>query len=103
MVFALLGGGPHDTKWDQDVVHAKADSIEDTAKKIFGEEVFYGEYFAPEKSPHCGPFHSKTTGSSMGGGQERPTAFFHSAFTLICMAQLFATEPFKRITSFANS
>ncbi|KAJ7429583.1 hypothetical protein B0H11DRAFT_1766929, partial [Mycena galericulata] len=49
-----------------------------------------------------GAFHSKSTGASMGGGQQTPTGFFHSAFTLAMMAVLFASTPFQRLAKFAN-
>ncbi|KAJ7462435.1 hypothetical protein FB451DRAFT_1139849 [Mycena latifolia] len=57
---------------------------------------------ASQKSPRRGPFHAKTTGVSMGGGQSEPTGFFHSIFTALVMAQLFATPPLQRLAGFIN-
>ncbi|KAJ7432988.1 hypothetical protein B0H11DRAFT_1759520, partial [Mycena galericulata] len=57
---------------------------------------------AADKAPRRGSFHAKTTGASMGGGQETPTGFFHAALTLLVMAQLFSSEPYLRIAGFVN-
>lgn len=120
VVFALLGGGPRDPRWKQDIADEAAKLTEETGRQIFGEDVFYGVYYgsrkhtkrkkngqkstpASEKPPRRGPFHSKSTGVSMGGGQETPSAFVHTALTALLMAQLFATKPFKRLAGFANS
>ena len=117
---ALLGGVPRDPKWKAEVADAAAKSVEETGAQIFGEEVFYGVYYgsrkhtkqkkngqkstpASQKPPRRGPYHSKTVGASMGGGQEEPTGFFHTALTTLMVAQLLATRPFQRIAGFANS
>ncbi|KAJ7485478.1 hypothetical protein FB451DRAFT_1392217 [Mycena latifolia] len=48
-VFALLGAGPRDPLWKTNVADAAATAIEDAALKIFGEDVFYGEFHGTRK------------------------------------------------------
>ncbi|KAJ7851558.1 hypothetical protein B0H13DRAFT_2238280 [Mycena leptocephala] len=116
--FALLGGGPRDPTWPSAVAEEAAIQMEKAADKIYGD-TFYAEVYttrkhgkkkttaatsipASQQHPRCGPFHAKTVGVSMGGGQEEPTPFFHTAFNALVLAQLLATEPFRRIAGFVN-
>ncbi|KAJ6509611.1 hypothetical protein DFH09DRAFT_1100885 [Mycena vulgaris] len=118
-IFALLGGGPRDSRWKQDVTDEAAKEIKATGLKIFGKDVFYGEYYgtrkhtkrkkdgttstpASQKPLRRGPYHTKTTGVSMGGGQEEPTGFFHSTLNTLLLGQLFATLPFQHITGYVS-
>ncbi|KAJ7485479.1 hypothetical protein FB451DRAFT_977196, partial [Mycena latifolia] len=49
-----------------------------------------------------GPFHAKTAGVSMGGGQDEPTKCFHHILTAAVLAQLFASPPLQRLAGFIN-
>ncbi|KAJ7429236.1 hypothetical protein B0H11DRAFT_2266477 [Mycena galericulata] len=120
VIFALLGGRPRDTqRWQEEVVGPAAELVEEAAGKIFGADIFYGESYggrkhtkqkngkkgtpATDKLPRRGSFHSETTGTSMGGGQQMPTGAFHAVLTLLTMAQLFSSRPFQRIAGFVNT
>ncbi|KAF7350105.1 hypothetical protein MVEN_01312600 [Mycena venus] len=118
-VFALLGGNPRDTNWDKDVAQKVAELMEEATDGIYNH-VFSGVYYGtrreekkrrkagkatplPEKIPRRGTHRSKTIGSSMGGGQEVPTNFFHSVLNTIILTGLLAQEPFQHIVGFTNS
>jgi hypothetical protein len=117
--FAVLGGHPRDANWGKDVAQKAAELMEEAADGIYGH-VFSGVYYGTrreekkrrkagkatplhEKIPRRGPHRSKTAGSSMGGGQEAPTNFFHSVLNTIVLTSLLAQEPFQRIAGFTNS
>ncbi|KAJ7791308.1 hypothetical protein B0H14DRAFT_3500652 [Mycena olivaceomarginata] len=117
--FAVLGGHPRDANWGKDVAQKVAELMEEAADGIYGH-VFSGVYYGTrreekkrrkagkatplhEKIPRRGPHRSKTAGSSMGGGQEAPTNFFHSVLNTIVLTGLLAQEPFQRIAGFTNT
>jgi hypothetical protein len=116
--FALLAGQPNDPNWGTDVAQAAAAEMRKTAEQIWGP---YVEVYtlpkhrrrktskaakstpASQQVPRCGPFYAKSVGVSMGGGQEAPKAFVNGAINTLLLAQLMATEPFRRIAGFVNS
>ncbi|KAJ7148998.1 hypothetical protein C8R43DRAFT_888300 [Mycena crocata] len=100
-VFALLAGGPHDPNWDASVTEQAARMMEEAAHEIYGDTFLSGSY--GETEPRRGPFHAKTVGGSMGGGQETPTGFFHCVFHTLVLATLLASEPFRRLAKFTNN
>ncbi|KAJ6518037.1 hypothetical protein C8R47DRAFT_960144, partial [Mycena vitilis] len=95
-VFLLLAGGPRDPNWGPDVTEKATEAMEDAARELYGP-TFFAEH------PRRGPYHSETMGISMGGGQEEPMGFFHTTLNTLILAQLLATEPFRRIAGFANA
>ncbi|KAJ7081911.1 hypothetical protein C8R43DRAFT_909760, partial [Mycena crocata] len=99
-VIGLLAGGPRDPTWQPLVAEAAARKMEEAADKIYGGAFDGGSY--AETAPRRGPYRSKTVGPSMGGGQEQPVGFFHIALHALVLAQLLATEPFKRLAGFIN-
>ncbi|KAJ6514875.1 hypothetical protein C8R47DRAFT_1063654 [Mycena vitilis] len=118
-VIGVLGGGPRDPGWQADVADAAAHAMEQVAQELYGD-TFYAEVYytrkhgkkkttaahsipASQEIPRRGPHHSESVGISMGGGQEQPTCFFHTALHLLLLGQLLATEPFRRISGFINA
>ncbi|KAJ7936118.1 hypothetical protein B0H13DRAFT_1589846, partial [Mycena leptocephala] len=91
--FALLGGHPNDPSWQKDVAEKAAELKSGAPPSTPASR---------QAPPRRGPFHAKTVGVSMGGGQKEPTGFFHSTLNTILIAQLLATEPFQRIAGFVN-
>ena len=118
-MFGVLVGVPRDTaRWKAEVADPAACQMEETAKKIYGD-TFDGEYYgspkhtkckkdgshgtpASEKLPRRGSHHAETFGTGMGGGQEQPTAFFHTVLHRLLLFQLLSSEPFQRIAGFCN-
>ncbi|KAJ7795404.1 hypothetical protein B0H14DRAFT_2391638, partial [Mycena olivaceomarginata] len=93
--FAILGGHPRDANWDKDIVPKAAELMEEAAD---GKATPLNE-----KIPRRGPHRSEIVGSSMGGGQEAPTNFFHSVLKTIVLTGLLVQEPFQRIAGFTNT
>ncbi|KAJ7671329.1 hypothetical protein DFH06DRAFT_980706, partial [Mycena polygramma] len=93
--FGLIAGGPRDENWNADVAEEAARLMEEAAATL-------PTSIPASRQPRRGPYHSKTVGISMGGGQEEPMPFFHSALNTLVLAQLLATKPFQRIAGFVN-
>ncbi|KAJ7462645.1 hypothetical protein B0H11DRAFT_1734876 [Mycena galericulata] len=98
-VFALLAGGPRDPTWPNVAAEA-ATAMEAAAQQMYGP-AFYAE--KPPEAPRRGSHHAASFGESMGGGQETPSAFYHSLFHTLVLARLLTLTPFKRIIGFVNA
>ncbi|KAJ7653713.1 hypothetical protein DFH06DRAFT_1133844 [Mycena polygramma] len=119
-IIGLYAHTPRDKAWDADVVKPAAALMEEAVDGIYGH-VFSGIYYGTrkdekrrrkgkgkatpldEKIPRRGNHRAKTTGNSMGGGQEAPTGFFHTVLNTAVLTGLLAQKPFQRIAGFANS
>ncbi|KAJ7845158.1 hypothetical protein B0H14DRAFT_2358296 [Mycena olivaceomarginata] len=88
--------------------------MEEAGKQLF-DRVFHGVYYRTCKQeqkirekaglppPRRGTDRTATTGYSMGGGQEFPTACFNTVLKTVVLAGLLAQKPFQRIAGFTNS
>ncbi|KAF7356784.1 hypothetical protein MVEN_01013700 [Mycena venus] len=118
-IFTLLGGHPRDANWDKDVTQKAAELMEEATNSIYNH-IFSRVYYSTQhkekkrckagkatllhkKVPHRGTHHLKSISSSMGGGQEVPTNFFHSVLNTIILTGLLVQEPFQHIVGFTNS
>jgi hypothetical protein len=111
-MFGVLGGQPRDEKWIQEVATPAAQLMEEAAEHIH-DRVFHGVYYGTRKQeqknrkdarlPRRGTHRADSIGSSMGGGQQFPTAFFHNVLKTVVLTGLLTQKPFRRITGFTNS
>jgi hypothetical protein len=111
-MFGVLGGQPRDEKWIQEVATPAAQLMEEAAEHIYNR-VFHGVYYGTRKQeqknredaklPRRGTHHADSIGSSMGGGQQFPTAFFNNILKTVVLTGLLAQKPFQCIAGFTNS
>ncbi|KAF8139330.1 hypothetical protein K438DRAFT_1996129 [Mycena galopus ATCC 62051] len=110
-IFGVLGGHPRDPDWVSKVAELAANLMREAAENMY-DRTFSGVYYGTRKEekkkraegpiPRHGPHRAKGVGNSMGGGQEFPTAFFHTVLNAIILTGLLAQNPFRRITGFTT-